>query len=288
MTAPDLSQFESVSGWFSHDGLLLAVVAVLLFIGYRMGRPAIHRFLVRIMKRQEGVLEGDPARIAEVERRAATVEDLLAKMLRIAVVATIIIMVLGLFDLWSVLAGLGLVLAAITLAGQDIVLDYLMGLLILLEGQYFKGDIVNINGIGGTVEEVGLRRTVLRDFSGIVHSISNGTIRTSSNMTRTYAVAVVLVEGIADRDHESAIRVLEQVGEEMATDHQFAGVFLEAPAYTGTTGLTALGATLRLSARVQPDARFRVEFELRRRVSRALADVGIEPIRPVPATGVSQ
>jgi moderate conductance mechanosensitive channel len=288
MTVPDLSQLSEVSGWFSHDGLLLAIVAIALFIGYRLGRPAIHRFLVRIMKRQEGLVEGDPARIDEIERRAATVEDLLAKGLRIAVATTLVIMVLGLFDLWSVLAGLGLVLAAITLAGQDIVLDYLMGLLILLEGQYFKGDIVTINGIGGTVEEVGLRRTVLRDFSGVVHSISNGTIRTSSNMTRTYAVAVVLVEGIADRDQEAAIRVLEQVGEEIASDDQFAGVFIELPAYTGTTGLTALGATLRLSARVQPNARFRVEFELRRRVSKALAEHGIEPIRPIRAAGPRQ
>jgi moderate conductance mechanosensitive channel len=288
MTVPDLSQLPEVSGWFSHDGLLLAVVAIALFIGYRLGRPAIHRFLVRIMKRQEGLAEGDQSRIDEIERRAATVEDLLAKLLRIAVIATLVIMVLGLFNLWSVLAGLGLVLAAITLAGQDIVLDYLMGLLILLEGQYFKGDIVTINGISGTVEEVGLRRTVLRDFSGVVHSISNGVIRASSNLTRTYAVAVVLVEGIADRDQEAAIRVLQEVGQAIASDDSFEEVFLEPPAYTGTTSLTALGATLRLSARVQPNARFRVEFELRRRVSRALADNGIEPIRPVRAGGAGQ
>jgi small-conductance mechanosensitive channel len=288
MTVPDLSQLPEVSGWFSHDGLLLAVVAIALFIGYRLGRPAIHRFLVRIMKRQEGLAEGDQSRIDEIERRAATVEDLLAKLLRIAVIATLVIMVLGLFNLWSVLAGLGLVLAAITLAGQDIVLDYLMGLLILLEGQYFKGDIVTINGISGTVEEVGLRRTVLRDFSGVVHSISNGVIRASSNLTRTYAVAVVLVEGIADRDQEAAIRVLQEVGQAIASDDSFAEVFLEPPAYTGTTSLTALGATLRLSARVPPNARFRVEFELRRRVSRALAENGIEPIRPVRAGGAGR
>jgi moderate conductance mechanosensitive channel len=285
---PDASQLSGLSDWLSTNGLLLAIIAIVLMLAYRVGRPRIHRFLIRAMQRQETVLGGDAARKDEIERRAATIDDLLAKLLRIAVVATLIVVVLGLFDLWSVLAGLGLVLAAITLAGQAIVLDYLMGLLILLEGQYFKGDIVTINGISGTVEEVGLRRTVLRDFSGVVHSISNGVIRTSSNLTRTYAVAVVLVEGIADRDQESAIRVLEQVGQEIASDEAFADVFLEPPAYTGTTNLTALGATLRLSARVQPDARFRVEFELRRRVSRALAESGIEPIRPVRAGGAGQ
>jgi small conductance mechanosensitive channel len=86
------------------------------------------------------------------------------------VVAAAIAVVLAVFDLWSVLAGLGLVLAALTLAGQAIILDYLMGILILVEGQYFKGDVVQLGTIEGTVEEVGLRRTVVRDPSGTVHS----------------------------------------------------------------------------------------------------------------------
>src|SRR5207344_2611378 len=102
--------------------------------------------------------------------------DLLAKLLRFAVVATLIGVILGIFDLWSVLTGLGLLLAAITLAGQGIVLDYLMGFLILVEGQYFKGDVIRVGAVEGTVEEVGLRRTVVRDNRGVLHSISNGQI----------------------------------------------------------------------------------------------------------------
>ena len=119
---------------------------------------------------------------------------------------------MALFDLWSVLAGLGIVIAAITLAGQSIVLDYLMGLLILVEGQYFKGDVVQIGTVEGTVEEVGLRRTLVRDARGVLHSISNGTVRASANLTRTYAVAMVNIDGVADRDLEAAIAVLEAVG----------------------------------------------------------------------------
>ena len=79
--------------------------------------------------------DGDPAIKAETDRRLETIEDLLGKLLRFGVFVAAIIVVLGVFDLWSVLAGLGLVLAALTLAGQSIILDYLMGLLILTEGQ---------------------------------------------------------------------------------------------------------------------------------------------------------
>jgi small conductance mechanosensitive channel len=66
-----------------------------------------------------------------------------------------------------------------------------MGTLILLEGQYYTGDTIAAAGVEGLVEEVGLRRTVIRDMSGTVHSISNGQIRTSSNLTRIHAMAVV-------------------------------------------------------------------------------------------------
>ena len=93
-----------------------------------------------------------------------------------------------------------------------------MGLLILLEGQYFKGDVVRIGAVEGTVEEVGLRRTLVRDPRGVLHSISNGDVRASANLTRTYAVAMVNIDGVADRDLEAAIAVLETVGRDLAAD----------------------------------------------------------------------
>ena len=144
-----------------------------------------------------------------------------------------IIVVLGVFDLWSVLAGLGLVLAALTLAGQSIILDYLMGLLILTEGQYFKGDVVRLGGIEGTVEEVGLRRTIVRDVRGTVHSISNGEIRIASNLTRTYATATVELDGIADKDVEGVIEVFDAVGVALSEDAAFAPLLLDTPEVRG-------------------------------------------------------
>ena len=178
------------------------------------------------------------------------------------------------FDLWSVLAGLGLVLAALTLAGQSIVLDYLMGILILTEGQYFKGDVVQLGTVEGTVEEVGLRRTVVRDVRGTVHSVSNGTIRVSSNRTRTYALATIDLDGIADRDVEGVIEVFDAVGLALSEDDAFAGKLQDVPGYAGTIRLSSAGATLRLSGRTRPDARAQVEAEMRRRVAAGLAAAG--------------
>ena len=200
---------------------------------------------------------------------------------------TLIVVILGVFDLWSVVTGLGLLLAAITLAGQSIVLDYLMGFLILVEGQYFKGDVDPVGAVEGTVEEVGLRRTVLRDARGTLHSISNGEIRTSSNLTRTYAVAMLNIDGIADTDIERAMGVMDVVGSALATDPAWAAQVLEPPGPSTIARLQAGGATLRLGLRVRPEARLAIEADLRRRVAAGLAEAGIEPIRPSVPAGVA-
>ena len=104
----------------------------------------------------------------------------------------------------AALAGLGLLAAALTLAGQDIVLDYLMGILILIEGHYYKGDWIAIRGplgaVEGEVEDIGLRKTTIRDNAGTVHNVSNGLIRLSSNLTRVYSVASAEVQVLHAED----------------------------------------------------------------------------------------
>lgn len=271
--------------WLSTNGLLVAVVAFVALLAYRWARPTIHRVLVRVMQAQATTLGDGTILQDETDKRVQTIEELLVKVLRAAVVLAIVVVVLGVFDLWSVLAGLGLVIAAITLAGQSIVLDYLMGLLILLEGQYFKGDVIRVGAVEGTVEEVGLRRTVIRDPRGVLHSLSNGLIRDSANLTRTYAVAAVEIDGIADRDVEAAIAVLDDIGGRIADDPAFTDRLLERPTVAGPTRLTSAGASLLLRARVRPEARVELEAEMRRRAAAGLAASDIEPIRPAAAPG---
>jgi small conductance mechanosensitive channel len=278
---PDLTeQGNALVAWLTTHGLQLAIVAILLWLAYRWTRPAIHRLLVRVVHAEATTLGDDSVRRLEIDKRVSTIEDLVSKVLRALVVFALVAVFLGAFDLWPIFAGLGLILAAITLAGQDIVLDYLMGVLILVEGQYFKGDIIRVGAVEGTVEEVGLRRTVIRDPRGTLHSISNGLIRSSANQTRSYAMAVVQIEGIADGDVERVIEVLDAVGAAAVEDPVLATRLLGTPGYTATTRLSAYGATLRMTGRVQPEHRVAVEAELRRRVAAELAAAGIEPIRP--------
>jgi small-conductance mechanosensitive channel len=280
-------QANDLVAWLSTNGLALAIGIIVIALAYRWIRPAMHGVLERALKVQTEQIGDDPLLVAEAAKRLETIEDLVDRLLRLAVIIAIFIVVLAVFDLWPILAGLGLIVAGITLAGQSIVLDYLMGLLLLLEGQFYKGDTVRIGVVEGTVLEVGFRRTTVRDNRGIVHSISNGLIRESANLTRTYAVATIEVDGIADRDVEAAIELLDAVGRSIAADPRWADQIIEAPTYAGTTQLTSAGATLRLRGRVHPDARRQVEQEMRRLVAKEFTARGIEPLRPIvpPSSG---
>ena len=241
----------------------------------------MHRVLVDLVQAQAESFGDEAAtRRVEVDKRVSTIEDLVTKVLRGLVAFAIVAVIMGAFDLWPLVAGLGLVIAAITLAGQEIVLDYLMGILILVEGQYFKGDIVRVGAIEGTVEEVGLRRTVVRDTRGTVHSLSNGLIRSSSNLTRSYAMAVVHIEGIADGDVEGAIAVLDSVGRAAAADPVLGRAADRHPGLYGHHPPVGLWRDPQARAAASsPSIGSRVEAELRRRVAAELAAAGIEPIR---------
>jgi len=260
-------------------GLAIAFWTVVLFVLYRFARPLIHRLLVGLFRAQETALGGEDAQRAELEKRVKTLENLLSKALRVGVIAAGILVVFSVFDLWPIVAGLGIAVAALTLAGQEIILDYLMGVLILVEGQYYVGDVVNLAGVEGTVVEIGFRRTTIRDTSGTVHSISNGLIRNSANLTRTYASAVLELQGIRDADVERALAVMRQVGADLAADPVWSPRLLAPPGEPLAFAFTDLGATLRMSCRVVPEDRWRVAAELRQRSAAAFAEAGIEPNR---------
>jgi small conductance mechanosensitive channel len=280
---------DEVVGFLEANWLVLLLGALLAFLAYRLVRPVVGRIADRVIKAREK--QGlDPAELNELRKRVATIEELFAKLLKSLVIIVVVVVVLTLLDLTSVILALGLLAAGIALAGQSIVLDYLMGVLILLEGQFYVGDTVTIAAdnatITGVVEDIGLRRTVLRDISGTVHSVSNGQIRVASNMTRVYAVLQVEIPLVGEADLENAIATTNRVGAEMFADPEWSNRLLEAPAFGAIPTVTDLGITLRAIGRVNGADRFLAASELRRRLLVAFASEGIglaQRLRPPPA-----
>jgi len=278
---------EPLIAWVTTHLLGLLIGLVLLVLTYRLAKPFIHKLVVAILRAQQATLDGGGAPAEELRKRAATLEELLNKLIRVSVFVILIFLVLSVFDLWSLVAGLGLVAAALTIAGQAIILDYLMGILILVEGQYYNGDWITIAGTGpiieGEVEEVGLRRTTLRDMAGVVHSVSNGQIRISSNWTRVYAVASIQVHVLRGQDLARALEVVEKVSREMTSDPAWKDRITEAPQMTTISDMTVDGAVFWVRARTQPSERWTVSTELIRRLAAALAAEGISTARWDPS-----
>jgi small-conductance mechanosensitive channel len=269
MTAPEIAD------WLQRHGIPILVLLVVAVVVLRAARPMVHRALLGVLHRRRAVrAEAEPS-ADEVAKRVATIEDLVASALRFAVIVATLLVLLTWFDLLPVIAGFGVMLAALTLAGQSIVLDYLMGILIVLEGPFYKGDWVQIGGAEGEVEEIGLRRTTLRDASGTVHSVSNGLVRVASNLTRVYARMQVDLTIPFGTDLEAVTRIANEVGREMADDPDWTSRLLEPPTLTRVPDLSDLGPTIRVAGKVRAADRWTAPSELRTRLLAALQANGI-------------
>ncbi len=265
--------------WAVSAGLQLLVGVVFLLLAYRIGASGIHRFVPQLLRAQAAHLPSGSSSTDEVDKRVLTIEDLLTRLLRVTVLALIAALALAVFGLWPILAGIVVVIAALLFATQDVVLDYVMGFLILVEGPYFKGDWITVGtpgGVEGTVEEIGLRRTLLRDSLGSVHAVSNGLIRLSSNVTRVFSVATVEIQVLHAHELDRAIEVATRVTREMSENPAWSDRMpANAPTDIWVTGLGLDGASLRLQRQVPTGTAGPIASELRRRLANALAATSI-------------
>ena len=280
-TTPDLS---GLTTFLQERGLPLLIILLLTLIAFRAMRPLAHRLITHVLQgraaRHAAAADAD-AEVAQLMaeeslKRVTTLEDLVATILKVTVLIVATLVILTMFDLLPVIAGLGLIAVALTLAGQSIVLDYLMGILIVLEGPYYKGDWVQIAGVEGEVEEVGMRRTVIRDGTGTVHSVSNGETRIASNLTRIFARMLVDVTVAYGTDIDRATAIVNEVGTAMLADPAWSARLLEAPYLLRVDALGELGMTLRVAGRVRASDRFVAPGELRKRLLAAFQAHGVE------------
>lgn len=132
------------------------------------------------------------------------------------------------------LATAGVAGIAIGFGAQSVVKDYFTGIVMLLENQIRQGDIVEVAGKAGFVEEVTLRYVRLRDYQGSVHFVPNGVITTVTNLSRNFAFAVIDIgvsysadiDQVFDimRDVSSALRHDPEFGDKILDDIEIAGV----------------------------------------------------------------
>src|SRR5882724_1882999 len=137
------------------------------------------------------------------------------------------------FNLGPLLASAGIAGLAIGFGAQTLVKDVINGFFILLENQYDLGDAIRTASVKGTVEDMSLRRTVLRDDDGTVHTIPNSEIKLVSNMTRDWSQVLLRATTAYTEPSEKIMALLRKVGETLAAEAPFSADFVVPPRVLG-------------------------------------------------------
>ena len=173
------------------------------------------------------------------------------------------------FNLGPLLASAGIAGLAIGFGAQTLVKDVINGFFILLENQYDIGDSIRIAGVRGNVEDMSLRRTVLRDDDGTVHIVPNSEIKLVSNMSRDWSQVLIRTTTAYTEPSDRITALLQQVGSTMAADSEYTSDFVVAPRVLGIDRVANGEADYLVVARTLPGRQFDVSRELRLRIKDA-------------------
>jgi small-conductance mechanosensitive channel len=181
-----------------------------------------------------------------------------------------------------ILASAGILGVAIGLGAQSIFKDMINGVLILVEDQYNVGEVVNIAGLKGTVEDLSLRRTSVRDPDGTLYIIPNSQIATVSNLSRDFSVATLNVSVDASANPDKVIALLTRLATDVRNDSIFKDVAVADPVVLGVDKIDGRAVTYPIQIRVRANQRDGVLRELRRRIILTFEKEGI-PLGNDPA-----
>ncbi|MBI4293720.1 MAG: mechanosensitive ion channel family protein [Betaproteobacteria bacterium] len=261
----------NLANWSSAGvtSLRVVVIAVAAWILVRVVQRLIRLFREHITR---GI--DDP----EVFKRAQTLGRVfryVAAVVILVIAATLILGELGV-AVAPILGAAGVVGLAVGFGAQSLVKDYFTGFFILLENQMRQGDVVEIAGKSGLVEEITLRYVRLRDYDGNVHYVSNSLITTVTNMSRGFAHSVVDVSVAYREDLDEVIEVMREVGAKLRADASFGPRILDDLEVAGVERWADSAVILRCRFRVVPLEQWNVRREYLGRLKKAFDAHGIE------------
>jgi len=271
-----------VTDWLLQHGtrilIILLVGAGLWFALTKLLPPMARRIVTRTREKESK---------AGMEKRAHTLLSVFIGVGKVSIGIVIIFMILSELDvpIGPALAGLGIAGVAVGFGAQYLIRDLIAGIFIIMENQYRVGDVARLADVSGLVEEVSLRKTVLRDLDGIVHHIPNGEIRVASNLTRQWSRAHLNISVAYKEDLDQVMSILKKIWEEMAEDPEW-GQFMisKTPSFLRVDEFGNSGIIIKLAGETQPIKQWDVMGELRRRIKKVFDEQGIEI--PVPHTKV--
>ena len=269
--------FDRLAAWFDQVGWqklgrLFVVVVACAFLLWALS--LVSRAVARSMTAALG--EGD----SDTHRRAKTLGEVIANSAKVLVVTFFFLETLQEFNInvGPLVAGVGLMGAAIGFGAQGLVKDLIGGFFLLVENQFGVGDIISVGDKHtGTVERMTFRLTVLRDLEGRAHFLPNGGIDQVVVLSKQFAKALVDVEVSHDEDLDRIMAVLRDVGVELQGAMDAA---LEPTEVLGVEAMSPTSCTIRTLTKCAPGQQWNVARELRRRILIRFKAEGFG--RPIP------
>jgi small conductance mechanosensitive channel len=246
----------------------LLVVLAVTFVLWRLVQFAVNR-----LRKQAHQQVGNFHRAAQLRTMASIFRATALGVLGFLA----FLQILNIFDIpyQPLLASAGILGVGIGLGAQSLFKDMLNGIFILLEDQYNVGEVVTIAGLKGTVEDLSLRSTRLRDGDGTLHLIPNSQIGTVSNQSRDYSIASLPVSVDASANPDKVIEVLRRLAGEVRNDPAFKDIAISDPDILGVNDIRGREVVYPVNIRVRANQRDGVLRELRRRVILAFEKDGI-------------
>ena len=250
---------QDISVFISTKLPKLVVVLFILFILWRV----VQFFVNRLNDRAEHQV-GNFHRAAQLRT--------MASIIRATAYGTLgflaFLQTLTIFDIpyQPILASAGIVGVGIGLGAQSIFKDVINGILILVEDQYNVGEVVTIAGLKGTVEDLSLRSTRLRDGDGTLYVIPNSQIATVSNQSRDFSVASLPVSVDASANPDRVMDLLRRIADDVRNDSAFKDVAVSDPVIPGVSDIRGREVIYPVNIRVRANQRDGVLRELRRRI----------------------
>ena len=235
---------------------------ILAFIAYRVVKLIARRI-------ERAADDGDPSVTTSREKRGRTISQLLSSVARVVLITLAILLTFNVFiNIAPILAGAGILGLAVSFGAQSLVRDIISGFFILLEDQFAVGDVIEVAGKSGVVEEITLRVVILRDLEGTMHVVPNGEVKVVSNKTRGWARAIVDIGIPYKEDVDRGLAVIRDEAAQFSTDPVW-GLQLDGP--VEVLGIESRGESsvlIRTLLKTQPGSQWNVAREFRRRLKK--------------------
>lgn len=260
---------ESTWNTLMEKSIRIVLILLIAFIVVRFGKAVIRKVFNARSK----------VPLRQSDRRHQTLLKLIENVISYVVYFAAILAVLGEFkiDVKGLIAGAGVLGLAVGFGAQSLVKDIITGFFIIFEDQFSVGDYVKIGTFEGTVEEIGLRTTKIKSYTGEVSILPNGTISQVVNYSVRNSIAIVDVTISNDKDLNQVEELIKEYLSKLADKEEN---LIKEPVLLGVQNMTATDIVLRITAETKPMKHFEVARRIRGEVKSFLMGRGIDIPQP--------